>query len=94
MQTANRIQTVLRLPDSLYQRVKLQALRENRSFNSYVEEKLLQSVELVFPKIPKDFKISDETLALLPKSGKHRSFTQEELDKDPKLAYFVEKYGL
>ena len=75
-------------------RIKIQARREHRSFNSYVEHTLDKSTELVFPKLkPEDFIISDEIKNLAASIPAHR-FTQEELDADPKLAYLVEKYKL
>ena len=88
------VQTTIRLPKELVERVKRQARREHRSFNSYVEHTLDKSTELVFPKLkPEDFIISDEIKSLAG-SIPSRKFTQEELDNDPNLAYFVEKYQL
>ena len=88
------VQTTLRLPKELVERVKRQATREHRSFNSYVEHTLDKSMELVFPKLkPEDFIISDEIMSLAGSIPRVRP-TQEELDADPKLAYLVEKYNL
>ncbi len=88
------VQTTLRLPKELVERVKRQAKREHRSFNSYVEHTLDKSTELVFPKLkPEDFIISDEIMSLAGSIPTVRP-TQEELDADPKLAYLVEKYNL
>ena len=87
------VQTTVRLPIELVNRVKRQAKRENRSFNSFVEHTLDKATELVFPKLkPEDFIISDEIKNLTAKN--FRSPSQEELDADPKLAYLVEKYKL
>ena len=94
MPAGRRIQTVLRLPEDVYERVKLCARRENCSINAYLEALIERSTGFEWPKIPKDFKISDEILALVPKSGHHRMFTKEELDADPKLAYLAKKNGL
>ena len=95
MSQERRIQTVLRLPESLYFRVKLHAERDGRSFNNYVETLLAKATDMDWPKIPKeDLVISEEILNLVPKSGNRRKFTKEELEKDPKLAYFAEKYDL
>jgi hypothetical protein len=71
-------------------RVKRASKRENRSVNSFIEHALEKATGLEFPKLPKDFKVSDEILSLgctiaVP--------TQEMLDKDAKLAYLWEKYG-
>lgn len=92
-ETVVRTQTVLRLPQELYARVKRQARRENRSFNSYVEHVLDKETEIVFPKLPPDFKVSDE-IKRLSGTVHLRKLSKEELDADPKLAYLVEKYGL
>ncbi len=92
MGTTNRIQTAIRLSPELYERVKRNARREHRSFNSYVEHVLDKSTELVFPKISDDYEISEEIKAF----GKCHLVRppQEELDADPKLAYLVEKFGI
>lgn len=92
MPATNRIQAAIRLSPELYERVKRNARREHRSFNSYVENVLDKATELEFPKIPDDFKISEEIKAF----GKCHFVrpSQEELDADPKLAYLVEKFGL
>ena len=88
------VQTTVRLPIELVNRVKRQAKRENRSFNSFVEHTLDKATELVFPKLkPEDFIISDEIKKLAGSIPAHK-FTREELDADPKLAYLVEKFKL
>lgn len=83
-----RVQIVLRLPESLYARVKRQARREEKSVNSFIEDTLERAVELEFPKIPKSDKISDE---LMQFCGIIPPFTQEQLDADPRLKYILEK---
>lgn len=93
METPARIQTVLRLPTELYQRVKRNAKKEHRSFNSYVEHILDKETEIVIPKLGPDFEISDE-IKRLSGTVHFRRPSKEELDADPKLAYLVEKYGL
>lgn len=93
METAT-IQTTIRLPKDLMERVKRQARREHRSFNSFVEHTLDKSTELVFPKLkPEDYIISEEIKSLAGSIPAHK-FTREELDSDPKLAYLVEKFNL
>ena len=87
-----RTQTVIRLPEELYSRVKRKARQEHRSFNSYVEEILDKATELKFPKLGPDFQISDE-IKSLQCSGFTRP-PQEVIDSDPKLAYLIEKYRL
>ncbi len=85
-----RVQVIVRLKPELMARVKRAARRENRSMNSFVERTLEKATGLEFPKLPKDFKVSDEILNLacfdLPRP------TKEELDNDPKYAYLYEKY--
>jgi hypothetical protein len=90
--SSNLVQTTIRLPQELMSRVKRNAAREHRSFNSYVEHVLDRATELKFPKLPPDYKISDEILSL--RAVKWTRPSQAELDADPKLAYLVEKYGL
>jgi len=87
-----RTQTVIRLPNELYQRVKRNAKAQHRSFNSYVEEVLDRATALEFPKLGPDFKISDEILALRGSGFKRPP--QEVIDSDPKLKYLANKYGL
>ena len=85
-----RVQTILRLRPELLARVKRASKRENRSVNSFIEHALEKATGLEFPKLPKDFKVSDEILSL---GGTIAVPTQEMLDKDAKLAYLWEKYG-
>ena len=91
--SSDLIQTTIRLPKELMARVKRSAEREHRSFNSYVEMVLDRATELKFPKLPPDYQVSEEIKSMAA-SVPMRKFTREELDKDPKLAYFAEKYGL
>lgn len=93
MQTANRAQTVLRLDYYLFERAKMRAKERGQSFNSYVESLIEKEAGLVFPKLPKDFKVSEEIKSFGVPGGFVRP-SQEELDADPKLAYLFEKYGL
>lgn len=90
--TTQRTQTVLRLPEELFARVKRRARNEHKSFNSYVEHILDKETELAFPKLDPDYKISDEILSLRGPGFKRPP--QEVIDADPKLAYLVKKYGL
>lgn len=90
META-RIQTVLRLPPELMERVKRNARKEKRSFNSYVEHLLDKATETEFPSLPPDFKVSEDILSL--QCSESEEPTAEMLADDPKLAYLWEKYG-
>lgn len=85
-----RVQTIVRLRPELLARVKRVARRENRSVNSFIEDALEKAAGLEFPKLPPDFKVSDEILGLACFKMPHP--TQEELNKDPKFAYLYEKY--
>ena len=88
------IQTTIRLPKELTERIKRQARREHRSFNSFVEHTLERSTEPLFPQLkPEDFVISEE-IENLAGSVPSRSFSARELTEDPKLAYLADKYGL
>ncbi|MBO4427823.1 MAG: hypothetical protein J5771_05025 [Bacteroidales bacterium] len=72
------------------ERVKRHARKSGKSFNSYVEQLLDKETGLKFPKLPKDFKISDEILSM---RGCFRDPAPETLRNDPKLAYLWGKYG-
>ena len=88
------VQTTIRLPKDLMDRIKIQARREHRSFNSFVEHTLDKNTELIFPKLkPEDFIISDKIKRMAGSIPAYK-FTREELDADPKLAYLVEKNNL
>ena len=93
MATTTRIQTAFRFTPELLARIRRAARRENLSVNQFVERTLDKATELVFPKLPQDFKVDDDILAF---AGKIHlgPFTKEELDADPRLAYLVEKNGL
>ena len=93
MQTPSRIQTAIRLSPELYERVKRNARREHRSFNSFVEHVLDKSTELVFPKISDDYEVSEEIRSLGASHPLLRP-AQKELEADPKLAHLVDKYGI
>ena len=88
-----RIQTVLRLPPELMERVRRSARKEKSSFNSYVERVLDQATAQAsaFPTLPPDFKVSAEIRDL--GRTKLKAPAAKELESDPKLAYLWEKYG-
>lgn len=92
METQERkIQTAFRLRPSLLERVKREAGIRNQSVNAYVETVLEQETELVWPKLPKDFFVSDEITSL--RCCKLKVPSAEELAADPKLNYLWNKYG-
>lgn len=90
MESPRRIQTAFRLEESLLNRLKRKASRQNKSLNSYVEALLKADVrnEPEYPKvsfpIPHSARVS-RMLDILP------AFTDEELEKDEKLAYILGK---
>ena len=86
-----RIQTVLRLSPELMERVKRNARKEKKSFNSYVEQVLDRATEMKFPSLPPDFELSAEIRDLM--QFQLEEPTAEQLEADPKLAYLWEKYG-
>ena len=86
-----RIQTVLRLPPELMNRVRRNARKQHRSFNSYVEQLLERETRAGIPVLPKDFAVSEDVRSLGGMDWKRPS--PEELAADPKLAYLVERYG-
>lgn len=85
-----RVQTILRLPPDLMARVKRASKREKCSVNSFIEKTLDKATGLEFPKLPSDFKVSDEILNLGFTIGEP---SPEMLENDPKLAYLWNKYG-
>lgn len=87
-----RIQTAFRLPPELLERMKRTAKKRKVSLNQLVEQIIDRETRLELPKLPKDFKVSDEILQM---NGciKWGEPTEEELAADPKLAYLWEKYG-
>ena len=90
METTRRIQTAFRLEESLLNRLKKKAGRQNKSLNSYVEALLKADVRdepeyprVTFP-IPQSARVS-RMLDILP------GFTDEDLQNDDKLAYILGK---
>ena len=80
-----RIQTAFRLPQELLARVKKEAARKDLSVNAYVEEVLDRETRIDWPKLPKDFDISQEILDFQI-IHEWTPPTPEELEEDPKLA--------
>lgn len=83
-----KVQTAFRLSPSLISRLKRQAEREHKSLNAFVETILEKSVELEWPKLPRDMKISPEILALRC-GDKWVEPTKEELEADPRMAHIL-----
>ena len=75
----------------MMERVRRNARKQKRSFNSYIEQVLDEATAQPLPCIPEDFELSEEVLGLrIMKSGKPSS---ETLAADPRLAYLWTKYG-
>ena len=85
------IQTAFRIPEDLLARIKREAKRRGTSVNAYVVDILDKETEVVWPKLPKDFKVSQEILNLRC-VNELREPTPEELEADPKLEYLWNKY--
>lgn len=90
MENTRRIQTAFRLDESLLNRLKKKAKRQNKSLNGYVEALLKADVrdEPEYPKvsfpIPHSARVS-RMLDIVP------AFADEEIEKDEKLAYILGK---
>ena len=90
MENVRRIQTAFRLDESLLNRLKKKASRQNKSLNSYVEALLRADVrdEPEYPKvsfpIPHSARVS-RMIDIIP------AFTDEEIRGDEKLAYILGK---
>lgn len=88
MQTVTR-QTIVRMDESLYQKVKAAAKKQRSSVNSYINTLLDEAVASTLPKLnPKDYQPSPELLEL----GLLLEGTTEEMYKlDPKSQYILSK---
>ena len=88
MESVNaKVQTGIRLNPDLYHRLKMNAKRQNRSFNNYVERLLSSAAGLEYPNLG-SLKVSEEIKSLgetLP------HYTKEEISKDDRLAYLLSK---
>ena len=91
MDSPTRIQTAFRFTPELLERMKRTAKRRNLSLNRLVAETMDRETRLELPKLPKDFKVSDEILSM--HCIHFTEPTPEEMEEDPKLAYLWEKYG-
>ena len=89
METVTTIQTGIRMSPALYERLKRNAKRENRSLNNYVVTLLETATAPVFPRLKKEDYPIDEDLLQLGRVLAEPS--EEELENDPRLAYILEK---
>lgn len=102
MSTVPRTQTAFRLKNDLLERLKVNARKQNKSLNNYVEEVLEKDAppRFEFPKFTKaDLVISEEakSFAIFGKQQeRYKGLTAEEqaeMDKQVKLEVLMEKYG-
>ena len=89
METVTTIQTGIRMSPALYERLKRNAKRENRSLNNYVVTLLETATTPVFPRLKKEDYPIDEDLLQLGRVLAEPS--EEQLENDPRLAYILEK---
>ena len=85
--SVKRVQTGIRLDSDLFDRLKVKARMEGRSFNNYVERILSKSVFTSYPNLS-DIKVSDEILSLgevMP------HYSAEEIAADDRLSYLLSK---
>ena len=78
-----RTSTVIRIRSDIMFRAKRRAKMNGQSLNAYIESLMDRDTTPVIPKLPKDFKVSDEILAMnchVPMP------TREEIESDPRLA--------
>ena len=85
------IQTAFRIPEELLSRVKREAKRRGTSVNAYVLDVLDRETRVEWPKLPKDYKVSQEILDLQC-VGQLREPTAEEFAADPRLEYLWNKH--
>lgn len=89
MGSSSIIQTGIRMNTALYERLKRNAKRENRSLNNYVVHLLETATTPVIPQLKaEDYPVDEDILRLgdiLPEPS------PEEMDRDPKLAYILSK---
>ncbi len=81
-----RTTTVIRIRPDIMARAKRLAKFNNMSLNAYIENLLDRDTTPVFPKLPKDFKVSDEILSL---NYNISSPTREEIESDPRLYHIL-----
>ena len=80
----SRVSAIIRLKPDNMAWAKQQAKRAGKSFNAYIEQ-LIERERPALPKLPKDYKISEEIEALTC-IKQWREPTREELEADPRLA--------
>lgn len=83
------IQTGIRMTPALYERLKRNARRENRSLNNYVVHLLDTATAPAIPQLNRqDYPIDEDILGL---GGLLQEPSPEELEADPKLVYILSK---
>ena len=64
MAEVTRIQTAFRFPPELLEKMKKMAKRNGQSLNAYVESLFERETRIKLPKLPKDYRVSEDILAL------------------------------
>ena len=86
MAEVTRIQTAFRFPPELLEKMKKKAKRSGQSLNAYAESLFERDTRIKLPRLPKDYTVSDDILALRC-TGQWEEPTREELEADPRLAH-------
>ena len=83
------IHTGIRMDSSLYERLKMQARKQNRSLNNFVVTILENATAPVFPRLTEsDLQLDEDILKLGDIFGE---IPVELVERDPKLAYILSK---
>lgn len=82
---SRNVQTAFRFSEDLLERIKWEAKRRGTSLNAYVADVLDRETRVEWPRLPKDYKVSQEILNLRCVTG-WKEPTEEELKEDPRLA--------
>ena len=85
--SVTRVQTGIRLDSDLFDRLKVKARMEGRSFNNYVERILSKAAFTSYPNLS-GIKVSDEILSLgevMPR------YSADEIAQDDRLSYLLSK---
>jgi hypothetical protein len=82
---SRNVQTAFRFSEDLLERIKREAKKRGISLNAYVADVLDRETRVEWPRLPKDYKVSQEILNLRCVTG-WKEPTEEELKEDPRLA--------
>ena len=88
MKETIRVQTAFRVPPDLLERLKRTAKREKKSLNRYVEDIMERETRLEWPRLPRDYSVSQDILSLRC-TGRWEEPSREELESDPRMAHVL-----